>query len=373
MKVAFLCSTPYQIFTAINITCNHLTDSQVDVYVYDYFERSEEMVNSLKESGTFRNVNHCRFKEIHRKLVNGTAMSRIKNKIHYFLFHKSGAVGESGCGNESYDTVFYSNQDPVNEMMIRLFHRRNRSVSICHFEDGWIDYTVRKHEFFGTRAQRSNWFWKTPKEYFERTVSWLYLPELADSSVDPNSIRKIQSGGEKASAAINAVFGYSLESRINTKVLYFDTLQENYLGGSMEQHLNTLQILSEMIDIKEITIKKHPRNFSKEYITHGYQIYSGLSVPFEVVCANQDFGKNLLISTFSTACFSPKVLFDQEPYVILTYKMLGYEAQMKESIEQYICRIRNSYRNPERIIIPEDRAQFEMEVEKCRKRWNGEL
>ena len=352
MKICILCSTPYQVFSAINIKLNYFSMESVDIYVFDYFKGADKLLRRLKKVKLFNQVIECPLKSLHGQLVKGNKLQRTYEKFKYHSFGK-GQITRF-FKNCIYDIVFYSNQDPVNEIIISELYRRNKKLIINHYEDGWVDYVFKDKYFYSKRAQKLNQFWKSPEDFFTRKNSYMYKPEMSEAYKDNHSIVNINIYPEKALTYINEVFGYTKESSIYGNVLYFDTLEENRLGISMEDHLKILEFCCSVIPKEDIVVKKHPRNFSEEYKLKGYSIYDFQSVPFEVICANQNFQNSLLISSFSTACFSPKILFGQEPYVILTYKLTGHEYEMDENTQCYLKRICENYSNPEKILVPEN-------------------
>lgn len=370
MRIVFLCSTPYQLFNAVIMKGNHFPEHTVDLCVFNYFKGSADLVNRLEESGLFNEVVECRFKDKHLQLVAKEKLSRLCHKLRYHFGHRFEI--EKQLPNKKYDSVFFSNQDPINEIIVKILFRRNPSIEINHFEDGWVDYIFPYKYFYGKQTKRMNCFWKTPKEYFTRENSYFYRPDIAVASIDNPNVKQIKSVSKGADMYINQVFGYTKDAVITANVIYFDTLQENKLGISMQEHMKVLGYCSFLLEKENIVVKKHPRNFSDKYEEKGYIVYANQSVPFEVICANQNFERKLLISSFSTACFSPKILFDQEPFVILTYKLTGNEAELDEETKKYLKQIKNNYRQSNRIIIPESVEQLKNGIKKYVRYINNE-
>lgn len=47
-----------------------------------------------------------------------------------------------------------------------------------------------------------------------------------------------------------------------------------------------------------------------------------MGVPFECLCMNLDINNGIIVSLESTAATTLKILLDQEPYIILLYKLV---------------------------------------------------
>ncbi|MBR4461151.1 MAG: hypothetical protein IKS51_01000 [Erysipelotrichaceae bacterium] len=76
--------------------------------------------------------------------------------------------------------------------------------------------------------------------------------------------------------------------------------------------------------------------------------------------------KKLIISIHSTACLTPKILFDKEPYVILLYRIViehdwKYFEMMEKVIEAFI----RKHRDPDKVMIPSTLEEYE----ECLKRF----
>lgn len=63
----------------------------------------------------------------------------------------------------------------------------------------------------------------------------------------------------------------------------------------------------------------------------------------------------ILMSVFSSACIMPKIMFDEEPFVILLYKLIDVsdETAINSDIIDLVYKVKESYQNPERFVIPE--------------------
>ena len=361
MRVCFLCSTPFQVFSAINIKNCYFRDELVDIYVYDYFKDSDKLSIKLKESSLFNYVIDCKYKTIHSQLVNNRGLRAIYRKFQFYKWNR-GYITKvlDKC---VYDNVFYSNQDPINEIIVSELFTRNQSIIINHFEDGWVDYVFPYKYFYGERTRISNRFWKTPEEYFTRKTSYLYSPELAEAFKQNKSINRITIDSRNTLLYTNPIFNYTKDAFIPGNVLYFDTLAENKLGISSKDHLKVLDCCSAKIPLDNIIVKKHPRNFSTYYEDSGYNVYKYQSIPFEIICANQNFENSLLISSFSTACFSPNILFGQEPFIILTFKLTGLDSEMDDKTSNFLERICKNFSDNKKIMIPESYEKLEQCIE----------
>ena len=72
---------------------------------------------------------------------------------------------------------------------------------------------------------------------------------------------------------------------------------------------------------------------------------------WEIECQNTITDNHVLVSFFSTASFTPKMLYGKEPYVILLYKMLGVEFF---NADELVSGLQSLYSNPQKVILVEN-------------------
>jgi hypothetical protein len=81
----------------------------------------------------------------------------------------------------------------------------------------------------------------------------------------------------------------------------------------------------------------------------------------------EDIDDRCLVSINSTALFNPKLLFDQEPYIIFVYKLvkLFYDWSLFEgTIKLFV----EEYRDKEKIMIPESIEELREYLDRYKNR-----
>ena len=122
-----------------------------------------------------------------------------------------------------------------------------------------------------------------------------------------------------------------------------------------------LQAITTCFGIDNIIIKKHPRDTTPNQNEYTYYKYNGL--PFESICMNSNISSKLIVVVRSTAAITPKLLLDQEPRVIATYKIMGDYTEKKDRLYR-ACK--SLYRNPERFMIPENMEELAEALQECK-------
>ena len=74
---------------------------------------------------------------------------------------------------------------------------------------------------------------------------------------------------------------------------------------------------------------------------------------WEAICAEQVTQNTVLIGVFSTAQYSPKQIFNKEPFVIFLYKVIRPTNIEEFEIEKMVDKLKDSYRDKNKIYVPE--------------------
>ena len=104
-------------------------------------------------------------------------------------------------------------------------------------------------------------------------------------------------------------------------------------------------------------LRPHPSH--KDIDSNGIEIDDHREM-WEFICADQISDDHVLISSFSTAQMIPKMFFDKEPTVIFVCKMVFQyiDQPTQDNIMALINRIKEKYRNPEKVYTPETEEEL---------------
>ena len=121
-------------------------------------------------------------------------------------------------------------------------------------------------------------------------------------------------------------------------------------------------------------VRVHPRNQSGVYEEKGYSEDANTGIPWEEVLIYNDFSDKILVTSFSTAVFTPKIICNQEPRVIFLKRELlsrrnnGNEGEM-DAFDRFAEGVKEMYSDPSRICIPRTRGEMLEQL----KEWQNEL
>jgi hypothetical protein len=74
-------------------------------------------------------------------------------------------------------------------------------------------------------------------------------------------------------------------------------------------------------------------------------------------CQNSITNNHVLMSFFSTAAFSPKIIYDKEPYVIFLHKITGFNFFNADIL---IYRLQSMYADSEKVMQPKNVKELSM-------------
>ena len=114
----------------------------------------------------------------------------------------------------------------------------------------------------------------------------------------------------------------------------------------------------------ELVVKMHPASKNINYPDNVLKFFD--RIPFELIMDSYSMDNKILISIFSTACFSPKSLMDEEPYIILTYRIMKNWFSINSQYLELIEQVKDSYKKPEKIMIPDSIEELTKDILRIR-------
>lgn len=347
-----VCSTPYQIFTAINMKVSGVISSPCDMLILSYFSDADSIAHNIQSEGLFRKVKVSDTKKYLDKCLNQRYMRYLWNSFYYIRYKsftkKYGFL-------QPYDRVYYSFVDPSVVIMSRYYSKVNSDVKYIGYEDGLSDYYNSQNHFMPRWAK---WFKINDTVYKKKTV-YLYSPSIAPASNGEYEIVKLPSPGKnkRLRRILNRVFQYYPETHIQQKILYFDQLPHARVGAEDEFNMRVAETLSRICADKCL-VKIHPRRTNNFYKTEGIDCFPYQSVPFELCCMDMDIDDKIFITNISSACFMPKLIFNKEPFIIFLFN-INHDADMDLDVQNFIKRFIASYKTPGKIFLVNSLEEME--------------
>lgn len=360
MRYLYYCNSAYQILTVINLhwhrkyaNFENLENYDADLIILNSFEEAKEIFELIKEKNIFNNV------LLIRKAYNSGKFHAIQTLTDLispskYLSSKYGIRRKDVCN--VYSAVCAPKYSTVTAAIWRL----NKKAELHILEDGAGTY------FGSMRLDPDSALYR---KYYQ-TLN--YGRSFHDYSAIYLNDAELFTGAQKDKAVSIPAFDESclkdMRELFESYIDCSDTERKNILYFA--QFLNNKEInvfIDELLDFlqnfkENVLYIPHPRHKDEKEYALDYankkQIWELKQLKID------DLEEKLLISIHSTACFTPKILFNKEPYVLLFYKLCDDKVTTRnERFDRFVELFRERYQNKAKIMIPETVDEFKMMIE----------
>ncbi|MDD2495186.1 MAG: hypothetical protein PHE29_08340, partial [Tissierellia bacterium] len=155
---------------------------------------------------------------------------------------------------------------------------------------------------------------------------------------------------------INYIFGYK-KWIITEKIVFFE---QPYNSTNL---YNEIKKIADEILFENYIVKLHPRSKKDNY--RYFNIYENNNIPWEIICLNNDIESKILISFYSTATITNKILFNKEPILIFLFNLphLKEIHPLNDDTIKFITEFKKTYKDPNRILIPDSIDSLKISLE----------
>ena len=364
-KHLFICSSKYAVLNSINAVLNNVKNSNgnSDIVIFHRTDDMKELSKKIKESKIFVNVYDFPF-------INKMKPFSLFNLFAFpmFFLSKLSLSDKSISQMENcYDILFSQSL-----LYGSLFRRLNKNAEVYLIEDGLSSYTTRTVD----PKRRSVYFRLINKIIFLGSLlsnvkkQLLYEPVLYSGEI--KNIIKLPKLKSENNVFFNKLFGY----RDNTLYHFHKFIclgvplyglkdlmvNPNESPDDLEKKCkiiikNAMKVLSE----NKFIYRPHPieiidKDFYKDNCK--FDVFNNM---WEIECQNTITDNHILVSFFSTAAFTPKILYGKEPYVVVLYNMLGVEFF---NADKLVSNMKSLYSNPEKVILVDNIDELLSIIEK---------
>lgn len=347
-RACFICGTPFHVITSVVLKQQLHIDA--DIIIYDAFSNIKKLKNNLLEKKVFEDVTVIDREEDFGFPINGNILKRYLFSFWGYFRIKT-LVKKNFPDFSKYTDVFFANdqkRDVIDRYVFCYIKKYHEEIKCHFFDDGWGAY----NDYF---------YVPTTLDYLMRRLVvrnhthindsdvFLYSTDLFDN-INPNHkriIHPINKIDAKTAQLLSCIFDYIPEISKDYKYIVFDTVRyEDYSEGGGELFD---RLVRQLVKDEKTIVKPHPRDNIK-YLDLDYFYVEGF--PFELLCLKMDFSNTTFINNFSTAVFTPKLLFDQEPRVIFTFEAMGdYLVDKKVDRKRFVYCLRKLYSDEAKIVV----------------------
>ncbi|MEA3521788.1 MAG: polysialyltransferase family glycosyltransferase [Campylobacterota bacterium] len=317
-KHLFICSTPFQLMAAINLSLTSLVNDEVTLYILDHSDSYNEMYNGAMQAQCFHQIFLLKTKAFNNHWTQKFKVTRYIVKGIEYINHKKIALNFIE-DNTNYDKFWVSFMDRSSWLIFLTYKKVNPNIELFFIGDGVGGYrllTVRENHL-DKKLLHILGFKST---FEEMQALYVYEPDLAKNTLYPeikiNPLPKVCDN--KIKDILNDILSFDVKDLELLRHKYI-FLEAPYAQDKIYNHqLKIMRQLCEQME-DQFCIKLHPRTLMKE--VDDQKCISNVTTAIEALCLNGDVSKNVFISGLSAASVMPKLMFDQEPVVIFLYKI----------------------------------------------------
>lgn len=315
-RVVAVATTPYQLLVFLFLKDAFLSDTSVDIILTDKTPLLEDLFKSRKLEAYFDNVLFADGRKI--KNPYKSALQVLFESLIYNPTTKKIMTGSLGV----YDECFYAAPgmpDEIIKEISKTLIKENRDIVFHRFEDGFSSYTVKAEHIISTGSGRDVYKRFLKYDITEKEKdAYLFCPALAESDIglDLVTIPKDDDRIRRVSEICRNIF--DIESKVPDEGVIFlgaGTLHET---SDPERYKEIVRQLAQAAGEGNFVMKPHPRAIYDDI--DGIPLY-GSDAPFELSMMGGGFEEKTLVSFYSTACITVKLLFNSKCRVIFLYPM----------------------------------------------------
>ena len=352
MRYLYYCNSTYQLLNILNLHWHRqnaafesIDDYHGDLMIQNSFEGAEQIARIIESESAFDSV----------LLVNKAYNSGVFHKFETFFdlvfpsfyMKKKHSIRKKDICNR-YDVLCVPKYTTLTDLIWRL----NRRAKLHLYEDGIGSYHLNL--LFGPRSKAygdvRNLLKYNSFENYER----LYLVNKdMYMGKDPEKVIEFPKFDRAYLKRIRTIFAPFSSKYIEKDIYWLSQFLNNVEFNKM-----LATVIESLADYKEyVLFCQHPRTHMEN--VHQFAETDGKQIWELQVLNMHDVSQKLFISIHSTACFTAKMLYDEEPYIIMFYKMGDKNVTaVTDNFEESVKRFISSYSDPQKVMLPENLDEF---------------
>lgn len=350
-KALGIVSTTYHLFVFLFIKEIYLKNVQIDLVVTDKTPYLEQVYKSGRLNPYFHRVLFADGRKI-KNPYKSAAVTLLES----FLYNPTTKKIMTGS-LECYDDVYYASPGMPDEIVKEIgktLIRKNREIRFHRFEDGFASYTKAPVPFINTETGQ-NMYQKLLGYDIRKMEHELYMfePYLAEADISFDKIRieKTPETIDKVIQTAKNIFEFKSKD-FSEKFMFLGQGTANGMGNP-ETYQSLIYEISQKAGCHDFIVKPHPRGVYDKF-DGTISIFED-SCPFELAMANGILEDKVLISYYSTACVSGKLLFHSKSKIIFLYPLAEDSFNEKCDYEEYFGKLQETC---EGIYIPRSRDEL---------------
>ncbi len=349
----FACTTPFQVIGAISIVRSGYFPMGADIWLFDTFPNCGELARNLKEQQLFDHVYKV---DCTKTTFLGKGKSRLSVQANVFIQEMLPGRYVKIEKGLAYSAFYSSSRAHVKTLLLNELLKRNPDMKITVYDDGLGCYLEKSHVLqTSKRRQKAERLLGLKLFNPAKMNLMLYLPEIAKlpeelrgCSVD--EMPRLNWHGKQEKKILQQVFGLSAVEQYDEKVVLFDNVRGSVTRNEMFLGVDDCyRVILETVGYENVIYKSHPRSVRETEVEIKKMEAAG--IPMEVLYAEmEDLSSRVLVAYNSTATYTPRMLFGEEPWVINLHRIVP--SPLQEASETLYQTFLPTYRNQGRLLAP---------------------
>ena len=352
MRYLYYCNSTYQLLITLNLHWHRshagfedIDDYHADLILLNTFPGADEIAEIVEKEGLFDKV------MLLKKTFNKGSLHKLYTLLDmlspsFYLYDKH-HIKKNEVLNH-YDVI----TAPKYSLAVDQIWRLNKKAVLNLIEDGTASYDLVID--FGPDSPKIRRMRKLVGSNDFRNYRSLYLINK-DLYTGPNEerVREVPKYDKSFFEEVREMFS-SFYQNFDKDIYWLSQFFNN-----KKFNLTIDEILKSLLPYKEdLLFVQHPRNHLDNKC--GFEETNGKQIWEIQLLEMDDIENKLFIAAHSTALYSAKTLYDLEPYLILFYR-LGerWVTAATPEFDAFLEKFKNSYRDPEKVMIPETLEEFE--------------
>ena len=341
---AFIATVPFTIIEAVHFVVeNNIEDA--DLYFVNVFSNAKDIYHNIKKTDIFKNVYFIDDVLLTYPITIKKCIKTLQNGREFL----------KSTQGRKYDEVYYNNSGwLINSIFYTAFYKENKNIKNIFLEHGYYTYT----NDYAAKPWYMKWLIKMVglKCMDGSMLEELHMfhPEIMKMPHTGKLIKMkpLNKKNKRLVDSLNIIFDYDAKADEfrDKDIIIMEQGPQKYEFDKDAFWDKVIHIL----DKEKSIIKAHPRQKNSSLSNKGIAVCRNHTLPWEIELLNNDMTHKIKITIFSGACVSPKLIFDEEPIVVLLYKLLPVpKSTWNEAMLDFSNQIGRLYTDQNKYFVPE--------------------
>lgn len=352
--IAIIVATPLQLFNSMVIMRHHFNGERADLFALNIACDMHSFISVYKNLECINNVYY----------IDDIAQN-INSKLTVFkefaFTTKSQRKFLKNILKENYTDLFTTWIGISGDWVLSKLIKRNPAIKVHFYEEGLGVYMKGMYSAISPKLKLlyNILGYKSCQDFV--TDNYVYRPNFI---FEGNKMYPPVAIGDVTDADLKYLHQDVKNVHLkpySQKCIYFENNFENTVYAGIDENI-IINHICDAVGKEHVAIRIHPRTNPEKYTGMGYVMDENLSVSWEdIVPLCDNLNDIVLITTLSTAAFSPMLSYGKQPKVLIVAKAIINEHNncdwakefWTKEMENFVLNFKANYHNSEDVQIPE--------------------